>query len=154
MTNKYFKKWFRNPTTLTEIKANSQQRYSIDEDLGIGFQLYRGKRSKKNIPNSWDDIQTTSQKTWKKKRKTKYYTVGDKGKKYSIDVKTRVDFYKLEDYFENNNIIYKSTQFGGRKVKTGFGDRMMYLDRQYHIIYWSKFEIDTKKIIAGPWRGM
>jgi len=148
--NKWWKGWYRSPRTTPEIKANQDHRYTYDEDLDVYFPLYRGGRSQKNMPNSYDDIQVCRQKTWKKKRKTKYYPKGEKGKKYSVDVHNRADRYKLEDYFDDNGINYKTIPFG-RQVKTGFGDRMVYLNRQYHIIYWSKFEIDTKKIIAGPW---
>lgn len=140
--SKWFKKWYKSPATLAEMKANSQQRYTIDEDLGIGYNLYRGRRSKKNIPNAWDDAPRCIQKTWKEKRKNKYYAVGDKGKKYSVNVNNIVDRYKLEYYFEQNDIIYKVILME-RKHK--------YYYSKFHIIYWSKYEVDVDKILKAPY---
>lgn len=56
---------FRTFRVIQELKAN------CDPDTG---HLSRRKRSKKHMPNNWDDYPVQSMKNWKKYRKTKYRT--------------------------------------------------------------------------------
>lgn len=165
----------RRQQTRAETRANSGHRYYIDEETGAAFNLYRAARSPKNLPNPWDDEDwVRHSKSWKKKRKTKYYLPGEKGTKYTVILNDRHQAWKLEDYCFNNDIPCRSEEFGGQKktykhtvystkevVYTDSTGRQIhtyelvdpkevihtyYENRQYRVTYWAKAQLDTEKI--------
>jgi len=61
---------FRHPRTTREHRENSgtlHDKKTIEEELLPG-----PRRSRKQLPTSWDDIPRLPQKNWKKQRKTQY----------------------------------------------------------------------------------
>jgi hypothetical protein len=62
---RYISGFYRHPKTLQERKANQDK---FDTKI-------RGKR--RNLPNSWDDIQVQHQKSWKYLRREKQYRNND-----------------------------------------------------------------------------
>lgn len=167
--------YMRHQKTRAETRANSIPRYYTDEETGESFNLYRASRSPKNLPDSWDDDWIKHQKSWKKKRKTKYYLPGQKGQKYTIILDDYFTTWKVRHYCWEHDIPCKYEEFGGQKIeKVYYIDKKqnkvyrditgrlvvewIYLDppeehryyihinRQYRFTYWSKTEIDIEKI--------
>lgn len=107
----YHSKYYRRPKTTQEAK------YSCDEDHK---QYIRGKRSYKNLPNSYDDLQNTakSDKSWKRKSKAKHQSRvlnlnnnNRKSRKNSLIFNDNDISYKqifdFEDYCDRLDIPYK-----------------------------------------------
>jgi hypothetical protein len=63
MKNENYKPFMRYPKTTQELRAN-QDRWDS---------FVRGKRRRKRLPTSYDDLWVHEQKTWKNKRKTQYH---------------------------------------------------------------------------------
>ncbi len=61
-------RFWRHPKTFNEMR---QYYATIDNDLGIKIKV-RGKRKPNLLPNTWDEINRTLERSWKKHRKTQY----------------------------------------------------------------------------------
>lgn len=58
----------RNPRTFAEMKANC----ILDPDAeALGIKV-RAKRRPRNLPEAWDDVYRTGEKSWKAHRHTQY----------------------------------------------------------------------------------
>ncbi len=93
----------RNPKTHRANRDNQDRQY------------VRGKRC--SLPSAWDlDYWIGEQKSWKGKRKTQYRTDG-RGKKHEVIIGTDVCEWKLEEYFQDNNIPFSIEMILKRVVK-------------------------------------
>lgn len=95
----------------------------------------RGKRSKRALPGTWDDIRTTDwrmRKSWKVKRE-KQYRVGGRGKRHEIYVESFVREWELIQFFDKHDIPYRSIN--------------QYDTHDYQYIDWK-----TGELRAGKWR--
>ncbi len=81
------------------------------------YKWARAKRCGKNLPNSWDDITTRPQKTWKVKRE-KQYRDEKRGKKHVIQVGLCFDEWKLTQYFEEHDIPYVIKDIKEQQTRT------------------------------------
>ncbi len=90
--------YFRRIKTTQEHRANGKR---SDEH----YRWARAKRCGKNLPNSWDDITTRPQKTWKVKRRNQHRDK-HRGRKHSMKFETWVDLWKLENYLDEHEIPY------------------------------------------------
>jgi len=61
--------WLRRPRTTNERRASPKRSVICDEGFVVKI---RANRNFTNIPNAWDDITTSSERSWKSHRKTQY----------------------------------------------------------------------------------
>jgi hypothetical protein len=69
----------------------------------------RGKRSKRMLPGTWDDIRTSSwdlRKSWKIKRK-KQYRVGNRGQEHKVRIESHRREWEIEEYLEIHDIPFR-----------------------------------------------
>ena len=133
--------YYRHPRTRAEARANQE-----------GWE--RPCRRLRNLPDAYDDLYPTHEKTWKNKRKTQYRP-GGRGKERSIIVDADFTYeWDLSEYFKEHDIPYrieyvnepysykrKTTKRVRDEFKTPYyitrfyrQDGKMYMDR--HIVRW------------------
>jgi hypothetical protein len=86
--------YYRHPRTRQEARANQE-----------GWE--RAKRRPIHLPDTYDDLWTDREKSWKATRKTQYHP-GGRGKEHSIEVDPDWTYeWDLSEYFKKHNIPYR-----------------------------------------------
>lgn len=101
-------KYYRNPKTTQEKRANQDREY------------VRGARLGRNLPSLWDDKPIPYRKCWKDRRKTQYR--GDrrgKANRVFFEAMEYPALWEFTDYLERNNIPYR--------------EEHIYVDKIYHM---------------------
>jgi len=76
----------------------------------------RAKRSPRNLPDPYDDISSTIQKSWKVKR-TKQYRNRSQLKEQTIITDDMCEKWDIENYFKKHNIPYRVKEYRKKFVR-------------------------------------
>ncbi len=106
----------------------------------------RGKRTKRMLPGTWDDVKTTHwrmRKSWKVKRQKQYH-VGGRGKRHDFFLDKTFREWELTKFFEHHNIPFRIKRIREKHRYISRWDGKEYtatFDVGYNITYWTDKEI-------------
>lgn len=143
--------WYRHMKTGQERRANGSRK---DREL---YKWIRAKRSAQNLPNTWDDVQYTNQKTWKVKR-LKQYRDNPRGQQHSMSFKASgsyswrrtEDVWVLYDYLEEHDIPFRFETIKESYIYYSYYYKQEVLGHKtvgYTITWWSDKDIGVNFIL-------
>lgn len=123
---------YRSPRTTQERKQYEPHKKYV-----------RAKRSKRMLPNSYDDIQTAKkEKSWKVRRKTQY-RCGKRPKPQKIWLDWKVCEFTVKQYLEQMDIPYKFKEVYEEIEYVRYDGKIVTSThlKGYFLIYWSKHKL-------------
>lgn len=136
---KYNQSGYRNMRTTQEKRM-----YYAHKDLVH----IRGRRRAHNIVDVYDDIYTTTQKTWKHKRKKQYHNRSEM-KRYVVTLdRNYIGEYWLEKFFSKHNIPFKLTEIKKKVVQ--YLDEVVRVKHKYVPYY--TYAYGNKKPHQAGWQ--
>lgn len=136
-------RYYRSLSTVSEKRAFYA---TLDWKDEYGIVRIRGRRRPHHLPDIYDDIPITRQKTWKKKRRTQY-RVEPRGERHEIfvdSIKYQRPYYRYEEYFKKHDIPFRIENESEWTIRWSHmfeQHRYFSVLRGYRVIWWSNKDI-------------